>query len=56
MPIPDTQDMPDNARNRNTSYVVQTHSEPGHRLAMLFGEVMPHDGLELRDELGIFFR
>lgn len=51
--IPDTEYMTNNTSHSYTSSIVQSHREPRHWLAMLFGKVVPHDRLELLHELGI---
>ena len=55
MSIANTQDMTDNTCHSDTSRIIQSHREPSHGFAMLFGKVMSHDWFEFLHELNISF-
>jgi hypothetical protein len=56
MSISNTQYMTDYTSHSYTSRVIQSHREPSHGFAMLFGKVMSHDRLEFLHEVDISFR
>jgi hypothetical protein len=55
MSVSNTQYMSDDTSHSYTSRVIQSHREPSHGLAMLFGKVMSHDWFELLHKLHISF-
>jgi hypothetical protein len=55
MSISNTQYMSDDTSHSYTSRIVQSHREPSHGLAMLFGKVVSHDWFELLHKLHISF-
>jgi hypothetical protein len=55
MSVSNTQYMSDDTSHSYTSRVIQSHREPSHGLAMLFGKVVSHDWFELLHKLHISF-
>jgi hypothetical protein len=55
MSISDTQYMSDNTSHSYTSRIIQSHREPSHGFAMLFGKVVTHDRLKFLHELDVSF-
>jgi hypothetical protein len=55
MSISNTQYMTDNTSHSYTSRIIQSHREPSHGFAMLFGKVMSHDWFEFLHELNVSF-
>jgi hypothetical protein len=55
MSISNTKNMSNNTSHSNTSRIIQSHREPSHGFAMLFGKVVSHDWFELLHKLHISF-
>jgi len=55
MSIANTQYVADDTGNSYTPSVIQSHREPSHGFAMLFGKVVSHDRFELLHELDVSF-